>query len=379
MAGSSKARTRRDEHLGRTVLADLRQADVPRTLWRDLGSIRRFYLTEERRSQLSRMGFVRRHVWQVLWILQAMLLRLSPARRILTLLSLALFAMGPTSIPFGYWNFDVNLHFWGFLALFLVLMLELKDELLARDEIEVAREVQLGLLPREAPSLPGWEIWLYTRPANHVGGDVVDAFRLPDDRLALTLGDVAGKGLGAALLASKLQATVRALAPASDGVDDLAVNVNEIMVRDGITNRFATMVHLELDAGSGVVELVNAGHCHPQLLRADRVESYGRGGLPLGIMSGETYEEGTLSVEPGECLVVYSDGLTEARRIDDQMYGEGQFAHVLPHLRNRSAEDVGRALVQSVDTFVGGAPLDDDLSLIVLRRIPLPPLPPPPA
>jgi serine phosphatase RsbU (regulator of sigma subunit) len=369
-ARTSHRRDGRDEHLGRTVLADLRQAGVPRSLWRDLKSIRRFYLDDDKRARLTQMGWLRRTFWQFAWILREMLLRLSPPRRLLTLVSLVFFVMGPTTFVTGMWTWEVNLRVWGFVLLFLVLMLELKDELLARDEIEVAREVQLGLLPDHAPEIPGWDVWLYTRPANHVGGDVVDAFRVDGERVGIALGDVAGKGLGAALLAAKLQATVRALAPACDGLDDLAGSVNEIMARDSLPNRFSTMAYVELPADGSKVELFNAGHCPPKILRRQgAVETLAAGGLPLGIDAAERFREFPVSLAPGDALVIYSDGLSEARRqSDDAMFGEGPLEHVFAELRNLDAERIGRRLLRAVDEFVGGERLEDDLSLVVLRR-----------
>jgi hypothetical protein len=354
------------------VLADLRQSDVPLSLWRDIKSIQRFYLDDERRARLERMGWIRRPVCQLAWLLRAMLLRLSPARRLVTLVSLAMFVLGPTNIPIWVGTWDANLRVWGFVLLFVVLMLELKDELVARDEIAVARDVQLGLLPQHAPEVPGWQIWLYTRPANDVGGDVVDAFALEDGRIALALADVAGKGLGAALLASKLQATVRALAPACDGLDDLAGSVNEIMARDSLPNRFSTMIYVEALTGGGQVDVVNAGHCPPRILRHEGpVEQASPGGLPLGVDGRERYTDVPFALAPGDALVIYSDGLTEARRLaPDRMFGEGGLDELLPQLRGLDAEEVGRRLVEAVDKFMNGERIEDDLSLIVLRREP---------
>jgi serine phosphatase RsbU (regulator of sigma subunit) len=181
---------------------------------------------------------------------------------------------------------------------------------------------------------------------------------------------VAGKGLGAALLAAKLQATVRALAPACDGLDDLASSVNEIMARDSLPNRFSTMVYAELPAEGSQVELFNAGHCRPKILRGRGVvETLPTGGLPLGIDPSERYREMPLALAPGDTLVLYSDGLTEARRQrDDAMFGEGPLEAALPELVRLDAEQIGRRLIAAVDAFVGGERLEDDLSLIVLRR-----------
>ncbi|MFQ5626458.1 MAG: SpoIIE family protein phosphatase, partial [Methyloligellaceae bacterium] len=135
-----------------------------------------------------------------------------------------------------------------------------QDKLLARDEIEVARQVQLARFPQEQPRLPGWAVWSYTRPANDVGGDLVDYIELDSGRLGVALGDVAGKGLGAALLTAKLQATLRALVPECRTLDELGGRLNTILHRDGLDNRYATLFYLELAHEGGHVRFLNAGH-----------------------------------------------------------------------------------------------------------------------
>jgi len=139
------------------------------------------------------------------------------------------------SIDLGVGN--INVRSLGFVILLVILLLELKDKLVATDELAVGRAVQIAMLPRDNPVVSGWEIWLYTHPANEVGGDLVDYIKMDSDRWGIAIGDVAGKGLGAAMLMSKLQATLRALAPGFQELSDLGSEVNRIIYRDGLRNR----------------------------------------------------------------------------------------------------------------------------------------------
>ncbi|UCF66744.1 MAG: SpoIIE family protein phosphatase [Acidobacteriota bacterium] len=364
------SRARPEPRLRDTVWQDIREGDVPRALRRDFRDIQRFYLDDERRHELARMRPLKRLFVRVFWLLKASLLKLSPARRLLVLAALAFLVLGETRFQWGEFSFSSDLGPWSAVILLFVLMLELKDKLLARDEIEIARQVQLALLPHEAPRLDGWSIHLFTRPANDVGGDLVDAIRLAPDQLALILGDVAGKGLGAALLAAKLQATLRALAPGHRSLDALGQQLNRIMTRDGLPNRFSTLFYLEIAAEGDEVRYLNAGHCPPFVVRGSRVDLLKPASLPLGIDAEEHFAEGRLSLAPGEALVAYSDGVTEARNAADEMFGERRIERALERLRGRGVSEIGARLVRAVDDFVADERRDDDLSLVIVARAP---------
>jgi serine phosphatase RsbU (regulator of sigma subunit) len=251
----------------------------------------------------------------------------------------------------------------------LVLMLELKDKLVARDEIDVAREVQLNLLPREHPVIGGWEVWSSTRPANDVGGDLVDYLH-EHGEIGVVLGDVAGKGMGAALLMAKLQATLRALATDHADLADLARRLNEILHRDGLDNRFATFFYASIRPGAGRLRWVNAGHNPPLLLRAGgAVEELPASGLPLGVLPGISYTESRVELDSGDLLAIYSDGLSEAADGEEEEYGPERLAALLPGLAALSLEQAGAAILADVDRFTGNRRLQDDLSLVLLRRM----------
>jgi sigma-B regulation protein RsbU (phosphoserine phosphatase) len=211
-------------------------------------------------------------------------------------------------------------------------------------------------------------VWIYTRSANSVGGDLVDYIGFQSGDLGLALGDVSGKGLGAALLMSKVQATLRALAEDGQRLDRFGAAMNRILCRDGIVGRFATLVYLELSPGSGAIRLLNAGHMPPLILSGSGVRSLAPVALPLGVDPDEAYVEEAISLAVGEILVIYSDGVTEASNEAHEFFGEDRLLRLLPDLGDSSAERLGRAVLSNVNTFIGETPLDDDISLVIVRR-----------
>lgn len=351
-----------DSGIGRTVLADLRRADLHRSVWRDLQDLYAFYLDDDERERLARMSRLQRSMATVGWLLRRLILSLGPARRILLMVA---FGLG----GYGLLDDRVSIVALGFAALLLVLMFELRDKLLARDELEVGRAVQLALLPADNPQLPGWDLWLYSRPANDVGGDVLDYLQLGEARLGLTLGDVAGKGLGAALLAAKLQSTLRALATDVGSLVGLCERTNRIFHRDGLPNRFATLIFAEIRSDSGTVRFVNAGHMPPIALIGGQLTTTDPVALPLGIKADAQYSEQQMHTTAGDFVVIYSDGLSEATNNADAMFGDDRVAKLVGTLAGLTAEQAGRKILSSVNDFVGDARPHDDLSLAILRRV----------
>jgi len=353
--------------LGRTVMEDLRTTKLKRAYLRELQDLYSFYVDEKERTRLAGMGRFRRAFAVLGWTLKSLLLKLSAPRRIMLLAALVLAILGP--LRFGTEVIvRTDLRPWGFLLLLIVLMLELKDKLLARDEIEFARQVQLALLPRTHPDLPGWSVWSYSRPANDVGGDLVDYIEMDGFRHGVLLGDVAGKGLGAALLCAKLQATLRALVPNAVSLQDLGTQVNSIFYRDGISNRYATLFYAEIEYHSGQLRWLNAGHNPAYVIRTDSIERLHASSFPVGMMETADYEEGVLELQPGDMLLAYSDGLTEATNPADEEFGTKRLEAMLAELRPLEPEAVGGRILSEVDDFLEDARLTDDLSLIVLVR-----------
>jgi hypothetical protein len=340
------------------------QGEFERTLRRDLKDVYYFYIDEDSRRRLDAMGPVGKSFYFVVWLAKSMFLKLTRTRRILLVASILVPNVG---FEFGQQGF--RLQGIGYFILLVILLLELKDKLTALDELAVGRAVQVALLPRDNPHISGWDVWLYTRPANEVGGDLVDYLEIHEGRWGVALGDVAGKGLGAALLMAKLQATLRALAPGFDSLGELGTELNTIIYRDGLRNRFASLLYLELGPDSGRLRVLNAGHLPPVVLGRDKVEEMPRGGPALGILSKWSYEGRVVSLQPGETLLVYSDGLTEAFNDRGEFFGDRRLKELFSQFGGLSAEAMGTRLLTEVDQFVGEEPRSDDLSLMVLKRL----------
>lgn len=367
--GTSQTAPDEDTRLHQVVIDDLRRTELRRDYLQEIKQLYYFYVDEERRAKLDGMGRIRRAFHLLAWLVKSLLLKLSPARRLVLVVAfLCNLLLGPTSINVGSVSVSTDLRPLGFLLLLVVLMLELKDKLLARDEIEVARKVQLALLPQQLPEVPGWQIWSHSRPANDVGGDLVDYIALDGFRHAVILGDVAGKGLGAALLTAKLQATLRALVPDSASLDELGRRVNTIFHRDGIDNRYATLFFAELAHHSSHVRYLNAGHDPPYVIRAHGIERLHASSYPLGILGAAQYEEGRLELGPGEMILAYSDGLTEAKNDDGEEFGCQRLEALLAERKGLTAEAIGSRILSEADRFLGTARPHDDLSLVVIAR-----------
>ncbi|MBZ5640941.1 MAG: serine/threonine-protein phosphatase [Acidobacteriia bacterium] len=339
--------------LPRVVIDDFRSGGIRRGLREDFRELYRFYFDEDERERLARMRSLRRWL-RIAWhLLRALILRLSPVRRILLLVSLFLTINGAVDFSVGEVRVRFTLMPLAYALVLLVLLLELKDKLLARDEIEVARQVQLALLPREQPRLAGWSLWCSTRPANDVGGDLVDHVALAGGSLGIVLGDVAGKGLGAALLSAKLQASLRAVLPECRSLADLGARLNAILHRDGIENRFATLFYAEIIPESGRLRVLNAGHNPALLFRRGGTQRIGASAPPLGMFGNTTYREEVLDLEPGDLVVAFSDGLTEARNARDEEFGEARIEGLASGLRGRPATEVGERIVGGAEAFLG--------------------------
>jgi hypothetical protein len=370
MSNQRQADPADDPGLGKAFFQDLRRARFQRTYAQEIKDLYYFYLDEKARASLHGMGRVRRAFMLLGWLFKSLMTKLAPGRRVALVVACSFMVLGKTG--FGVrllgFNFAHDLRPWGFMILLIVLMLELKDKLVAKDEIQIARQVQQMLFPRTHPDLPGWSVWSISRPANDVGGDLIDYIELDGFRHAIVLGDVAGKGLGASLLSARVQATLRALSSHAASLDDLAARVNETFVRDEIDNRFATLFYAELQYDSGAVTWVNAGHNPALAIHAERIDRLGASSLPLGMLPGSQYEEASLHLEPGEILLVYSDGVTEAENNDGEEFGIERLEALAPRLRKADPETAGHLILAEIDRFLDGLRPGDDLSMVIVRR-----------
>jgi sigma-B regulation protein RsbU (phosphoserine phosphatase) len=275
-------------------------------------------------------------------------------------------------------------------------------------EVEIAHEVQAQLFPRSTPALATATITGECRAALGVAGDYYDFVEVAPNLIALTLGDVSGKGLSASLVMSNLQATLRAqvsiiaerlrvAAPthasqmaAGDGVgtqafelpcgvtgtDDgclvsrMAEGINEQLCRSTDANRFATLFLAIYDDAARTLRYTNAGHNAPLLVRADgTVERLWTGGTVLGAFDGVGFEEGQAELNEGDVLVIYSDGITEAQCEDGEEFGEQRLAQLLAAHRTETVENIRTRIFESVERWSGGTDRGDDQTLVILKAV----------
>ncbi|HLF20773.1 MAG TPA: PP2C family protein-serine/threonine phosphatase [Bacteroidota bacterium] len=367
---SNKTRYDTQPALGRTLLEDMRRGDLRQTIRRDYLELKLFILNEEQHKKLKEMNRVKRFLHLSWWLLKSLLLKLTPARRILLAIGLLLLLF-QDNVTFGGSDVRVNFNFNVLSALILVfvLMLELKDKLLAREELEAGQAIQKALMPQRSPEVPGWRLWLFTRSANEVGGDLVDFITLSKTKFGVAVGDVAGKGLRAALLTAKLQATMRALVTDFSSLSEFGAKLNQIFNRDSLPNLFASLLYVEFLTDSDTVRFVNAGHIPPVVLRGTTVQKMEKGDAALGLLPAATFSEHTVKMNREDILLTYSDGLTDAQNEFGEFFGEQRLLDLLPQFRGLSTEQIGENLISALDRFVGQAKASDDVSIAILKRL----------
>jgi phosphoserine phosphatase RsbU/P len=293
----------------------------------------------------------------------ALLRKLSPARRIFLLLTVAyavvqLFAGGR-----GFSILVITA------AFILLLALELADRVTMKRDLEIAREIQRWLLPAASPEVAGFDLAFATRPANTVSGDYYDAFHRDGGRLLLIVADVAGKSIPAALLMATIQASLHTLAAAPVRLEELVLGLNRYACANSLGGlRFTTAFLGELDLGSRTLRYVCAGHNPPVLRRAaGALERLEAGGLPLGVMASARFEQGAVTLDSGDLLVVFTDGVTEAENERQEEYGEPRLLEVVRGLRAGAAAEALKMVMSAVDAFVGRTRQHDDITALVMR------------
>jgi len=232
-------------------------------------------------------------------------------------------------------------------------------------EFEEARLIQRGLLPTAVPKVDGVQLAVAWQPANGVGGDCFDTLSF-GQVLAISIADIAGKGLPAALLMSNLQAAVRAFAQETVAPSSICGSVNRLLCRNMASGRFATFCYARVEAQARRIVFSNAGHNPPLLVRkSGSFERLSDGGTVLGVFPDTQYDQGEMALESGDRLIFYTDGITEARNPAGDEYGEEQLAAAAIGCRTDPAEAMKDALLANVNEFTGGH-FDDDATLIVV-------------
>jgi phosphoserine phosphatase RsbU/P len=328
-----------------------------------------FYMKEADAEDLeSRRGFRRFfHIAKTLF--WSMLMKMTPARRVLLLVALAMLVIGRNAA------FDVNFEALAAFLFLLLLSLELADKVTMKRDLEIAREIQMWLVPSQPPDVPGVDIAFATRPQNSVAGDYYDAFYPnPEERgrLVVVIADVAGKSVPAALLMATLQASLRTIAGEGASVEDLVTRLNRYACSHSLEGRrFTTAVLGEYDPASRRLTYVNAGHNAPILRRANgTLESLTSGGLPLGIELNSQYETSSLELGPGDVLILFTDGVVEAFNQAGEEFGNDRWLGAIRGLPDWNAQDTLQFLMKRVDEFVGATRQSDDITCLVFRSKP---------
>jgi sigma-B regulation protein RsbU (phosphoserine phosphatase) len=239
-------------------------------------------------------------------------------------------------------------------------------------ELSVSRQVQLDLLPQECPDVPGWQFAAGYHAARQLGGDFYDFFDLPIDpgRLGVVIADVVDKGVPAALFMALSRAVMRSAALDHRCPSDTLAQANALILSDGRGGQFVTAFYAALDTGTGRLTYVNAGHNRPLWVKAGsgEIQELAARGIALGVVEEVELEERELDLAPGDLLVLYTDGVTEAMDTQGQPFGQARLEEVLAANREGSAEQILAAVEEAVQAFAGKAPQSDDLTLLVVKR-----------
>jgi sigma-B regulation protein RsbU (phosphoserine phosphatase) len=302
-------------------------------------------------------------VWSVLK-------KLSPARRLFLLLTILLAILAVANFHFLIITQEIEF-IAAFGGLLILLVLVIGDHIAMKRDIEIAREIQRWLVPRKAPDVPGVDIAFATRAAKTIGGDYYDAFRrATDGPLLIAVADVSGKSVPAAMLMATFQASLRALAGVSSSLSDLAGGLNRQVCANSSNGRFTTAFIAELDPLTGNLTYLSAGHNPPILRREDGTfERLKSENIPLGIEAKEVYKTRVTNVGLHDLLMIYTDGVTEARNEDKEQFGETRLMTLMQSTgKNEQSARTLSNVMQVLDEFVGAAPQHDDITCLILRR-----------
>ncbi len=372
-----------------TYTRDLSREDFERLFTEDTREAYRYFARGIDDEIFAHLPWWKRVPLRVRAVFIAFTLRLPPARRALYIGSLLIALVGLirlfqgfsfVNVPFGTPFFQIAVLLPTFadgtmallislLLVNLLVLLEVADRLSLKGELEVAREIQLAMLPRGTYNAADIQISGVTRPANTVGGDFYDVLALPDGRVIVTLGDVAGKGSPAALLMALLLAVLRTLVDEQLEASALVRRLNGQICRHSPASRFITLFFAVYTPGTGALTYVNAGQNPPLLRRRDGTyERLGSTGVALGMFEESQFGAVETRVEAGELLVLYSDGITEAEDPDGRPFEESGLEGVIEANVAGAPSEIGARVLSAVEAHAKQSRFTDDLTILILKR-----------
>ena len=373
-----------------TYTRDLKAEDLQRLFTRDTREAYQFFTRGHDQDAFKLLPWYWRTWAYIKTFFVAFTMRLSPARRVVYAVALFFAAsgllnlvrgvrlgralVGPVTVVLpglGFPEGTVSLIF-AFALMNLLVLLEVADRLSLKNDLEIARQIQQAMLPSGQFAAPGVETAGTSRPANTVGGDFYDILPLDDGRLAVALGDVAGKGSPAALLMALSLAMLRTLVDEQLEPAELMTRLNVQVCRQAPRTRFITLFYAVFDPRTGGLIYVSAGHTPPLLLRRlGSCERLTDGGIALGMFDHSTYTAGHATLEIDDLVGIYSDGITEAENPAGTPFDESGLEGALKSSRMLATSAIPAAILRSVEQYTADTRLADDLTILVLRRRPL--------
>jgi serine phosphatase RsbU (regulator of sigma subunit) len=353
---------------------DVTERGIRELVQHDTADTVRFFTREVDFASLSHLPWYTRYPLVAWRVFLHIAFRLSPARRLMFAIAVPLLVISwlgaiVASVAQQHLSMAYPSLLVAATLLYVLLALELKDKLTLKGDLEVARQIQFGLLPFEPVTRPGAFVSASMRPANTVGGDYFDVIELDGERLAITIGDVAGKGMPAALLMALLQGSLRTLITAGLRGPELMAKLNDHLCVNIPSNRLVTLFYAEYDPATGDLAYVNAGHNAPLILRGDgTLERLAATGVALGVVPHALFEARLTRLAIGERVFLYTDGVTEAFDAQETEYGEGRLATQLDAARRLSDRALIDTICQDVLGHCGPVRPRDDMTFLVLAR-----------
>jgi serine phosphatase RsbU (regulator of sigma subunit) len=346
---------------------DLTSSDFQRLFTRDTAEAYRYFTRHHDPRKLEGKPWYQRWLIHIRIIFIGFTMRLSPARR-------ALYGLALLAAVYGTIRWSTG-PFWllvAFGAVNLLILMEVADRLSLKGDLEIARDIQLAMLPGGVQVAGDTSVCGVTRPANTVGGDFFDIIPIAGGRMVITIGDVAGKGSPAALLMALLLAMLRTLVDEGLETARLVERLNAQVAKHSPASRFITLFFAVYDPATGVIQFVNAGHLPPLIRRNDgtfeRITGNTGSGLALGMFEGAKYATNQITVNPGDVLLMYTDGITEAENGTGQAFEDAGLESALESVWQQDSLEIGRGIQQAVERFAGDVRLADDLTTLTLKR-----------